>query len=62
MSYRASGCKERIKNRVANQTREKFNNYFNKQGTKGSNNCVGEYMNVCEIEKKMFVVVLIGTS
>ena len=41
---------------------EKFYNYINKQETKDSNNCVGEYKNVCEIEKKMFVVVLIGTS
>ena len=35
---------------------------INKQETEGSNNCVGEYKNVCEIEKKMFVVVLIATS
>ena len=44
------------------KTSEKYNNYINKQETKGSNNCVAEYKNVCEIEKKMFVVVLIGTS
>ena len=43
------------------KTSEKFNYYINKQETKGSNNCVGEYKNVCEIEKKMFLVVLIGT-
>ena len=41
---------------------EKFNNCFNKQEIKGSNNCIGEYKNVCEIEKKMFVAVLIRTS
>ena len=41
---------------------KKLNNYINKQETKGSNNCVGEYKNVCEIEKKMFLVVLTGTS
>ena len=44
------------------KTSEKFSNYIKKQETKGSNNCVGEYKNVCEIEKKMFLVVLIGTS
>ena len=44
------------------KTNEKFNNYFNKQETKGSNNCFGEYKSVCEIEKKMFVIVLIRTS
>ena len=43
------------------KTSEKFNNYINKQETKGSDYCVGEYENVCEIEKKMFIVVLIGT-
>ena len=42
--------------------REKFKNYINKQETKSSNNCVSEYKNVCEIEKQMFLVVLIGTS
>ena len=31
---------------------EKFNNCINKQEAKGSNNCVGEYENVCEIEEK----------
>ena len=44
------------------KTSEKFNCYFNKQETKGSNNCVGKYKKVCEIEKKMFVVILIGMS
>ena len=44
------------------KTSEKFNNYINKQKTKRSNNCVGEYKNVCEIEKKIFVVELMGTS
>ena len=38
------------------KTSEKFNNYIKKQETKGSKNCVGEYKNVCEFEKKMFVV------
>ena len=42
------------------KTSEKYNNYINKQETKGSNNCFGEYKN--EIEKKMFVVVLIEKS
>ena len=42
------------KHPVANQTTsEKFNNFINKQETKRSNNCVGEYENVCEIEKKI---------
>ena len=44
------------------KTSEKSNNYINKQETKGSNNCVGEYKNVCEIEMKMFAVALTGTS
>ena len=44
------------------KTSEKFNNYLNKQETKGLNNGVGEYKNVCEIEKKMFVVALTGMS
>ena len=35
---------------------------MNKQETKGSKNCVGEYKNVCEIEKKMLVVPSIRTS
>ena len=34
------------------KTSEKFNNCIKKQETKGSNNCVGEYENVWEIEKK----------
>ena len=46
----------------SNKTSEKSNNYINKQETKGSNNCVGGYKNVCEIEKKMFVVALTGMS
>ena len=33
------------------KTSEKFNNCINKQETKGSNNCVGEYK-ACEIEKE----------
>ena len=44
------------------KTSEKYNNYINKQETKSSNNCVGEYKNVYEIEKKMFVVALAGIS
>ena len=44
------------------KTSENFNNCINKEERKDSKNCVGEYKNVCEIEKKMFVVVLIGTS
>ena len=44
------------------KTSEKFNDYINRQETKGSNYCVGEYNNVCEILKKMFVFELIGTS
>ena len=36
------------------KTSEKLNNCINKEETKGSNNCVGEYKNVCEIEKKIF--------
>ena len=35
---------------------------MNKQETKGSNNCVGEYKNVYEIEKKVHVDLLIRTS
>ena len=54
--------KDKIQSCKSNKkTNEKFYNYINKQETKGSNNCVGEYKNICEIEK-MFVVVLIGTS
>ena len=34
------------------KTSEKCHNYINKQEIKGANNCVGEYENVCEIEKK----------
>ena len=34
------------------KTSKNFYNYINKQETKGSNNCVGEYKNVHEIEKK----------
>ena len=59
------GCKERTKHRVANQTRRQvniFNNYINKQATKGTKNCVVEYKNVCEIEKKMCIVALTGKS
>ena len=44
------------------KTNEKLNNYINKQEIKGTNSCVGEYKNVYEIEKKMFVVALTGTS
>ena len=44
------------------KTSAKINNYINKQETKGSFNCVGEYKNVSEIKKKMCVVELIGTS
>ena len=55
--------KDKTQSRKSNKkTSEKFNNYINKQETKGSNKCVGEYKNVCEIEKKMFLVVSIGTS
>ena len=39
-----------------------LHNYINKQERKGLNICVGEYKNVCEIEKKMFIDVFIGTS
>ena len=49
-------------NKSNKKTSEKFNNYIKKQETKGSNNCIGEYKNICEIKKKMFVVLLIGTS
>ena len=44
------------------KSREKLNYYINKQETKGSNNCVGKYEDIYEIEKKMFVVILTGTS
>ena len=47
---------------IKHEDKWKINNYINKQETKGSNNCVGEYKNVCEIEKKIFVVALIGMS
>ena len=44
------------KHRVTNQTRRQVKNLTivltNKQEIKGSNNCVGEYENVCEIMKK----------
>ena len=55
-------AREGQKGKSNKKTSEKFYNCINKQETKGSNNCVGEYKNVCEIEKKMFVVVLIGMS
>ena len=52
--------KDKTQNCKSNKkTSEKFNNYINKQETKGSNHCVGEYKNVIEINKKMFVVILI---
>ena len=54
--------KDKIESCKSNKTSEKFNNYIKKQETKGSNNCVSEYKNVCEIKKKMFVVALTGTS
>ena len=44
------------------KTSKNFDNYINKQETKGSNNCVGEYKDVCEIKKEMFEVGLTGTS
>ena len=63
MLYQAYGCKERRKQSCKSnkKTIEKFNNYINKQETKDSNNCVGEYKNVSEFEN-MFVIVLMGTS
>ena len=62
--YQVYSSKERKKQSCKSnkKTSGKFNNYINKQETKGSNNCVGEYKNACKIEKKMFVVVLIGMS
>ena len=46
--YQAYVCKEKTKNsgKSNKKTNEKFNNYINKQETKGSNNCVGKYKNV----------------
>ena len=58
-------CMERTKTQSCKsnkKTSEKVKNYINKQETKGSNNCVGEYKNVCEIEKKMFLVAFSKTS
>ncbi len=54
--------KDKTQSCKSNKTSEKFNNYINKQEVKGSNNCVGEYKNIREIRKKMFVVILIGRS
>ena len=34
------------------KTSENFINCINRQETKGSNSCVDEYENMCEIEKK----------
>ena len=55
MWYQAYGCKERTKTqswKLNKKTSEKFNDCINKQVTKGSNNCVGEYKNLCKTEKK----------
>ena len=53
--YQPYSCKERIKTwscKSNKKTSEKFNICINKEETKGSNYCAGEYENVCEIEKK----------
>ena len=64
MLYQTYGCKERTKHRVGNQTRRQGKNLTIVLTNKKQKvqTIVGGYENVREIEKKMFVVVLTGTS
>ena len=64
MLYQAYGCKERTKHRVANQTRRQVKNLTIVLTNKKQKvqTIVLVNTNVCEIKKKIFVVVLIGTS